>query len=47
MPVGSVAVRGGLLSLFVVVSLASDAGAWGEQGHRAIAEVAGSLLTPA
>ena len=46
MRVRRVAVRGGLLSLFVVVSLASGAGAWGEQGHRAIAEVAASLLTP-
>jgi hypothetical protein len=38
--------RRGLLSLVVVASLASDAAAWGEQGHQAIAEAAGSLLTP-
>jgi hypothetical protein len=35
-----------LLGLAAVIGLASDAGAWGEQGHRAVAEVAGTMLTP-
>ena len=35
-----VSMRTGLLILAVVMGLASDVGAWGEQGHRAMAEVA-------
>jgi len=34
-----------LLALAAVVGPASDAGAWGDQGHRAVAEVAGTMLT--